>query len=165
MPALLFASSPVALLARVQANSQNLGLAWHLWGTVLIMAVLFAHLIGRGHYRLRITFWSQALDVTSGLPARFRLRFAADRLHLRRKPSTSPCSSAGCCLPPLVLSGRAVVRHQLCRAGLWQARALICGSESAKERAIKAMTADGSMGYVVAGSIDPHFDLTSRDPQ
>ena len=65
----------------------------------------------------------------------------------------------------MVLSGRACVRHYLGRAGLWQARALLCGSHAAKERAVKAMTADGSMGYVVAGSIDPHFDLTSRDPE
>jgi len=42
---------------------QALGVAWHGWETLLVLAVLLSHLAGRGHYTQRVPFWAEFGDL------------------------------------------------------------------------------------------------------
>jgi undecaprenyl-phosphate galactose phosphotransferase len=150
----LFASaaSPDEIIHRAVEHSSRQGLAWHAWGSGLITLVLCAHLIGRGHYRLRITFWAQSLDIISAS----LLAFVCDVLLttlIYREPANATLILHWLLLTILILGGRSITRWLLGIAGLWRIRALIVGEGEFAERARVVLTADHSMGYEIALSV------------
>lgn len=163
VPALIVAGAPGALVDQFMAAPAWDGIAWHAWGVALLTAVMFAHLVGRGHYRQRITFWSQALDITSASV----LSLGCDlvmTLFIYHEPLSVVSFLRWTLLPVMMLGGRITVRRILSDAGLWQIRVLVFGKEAERDRVRALVSSDPAMGYALVGTIDPGSVAMLRQP-
>lgn len=141
---------------------QSLGIGWHGWETLLVLAILLSHLAGRGHYTRRIPFWTELGDVLRSSSIAFLFDFV-----LATKVYGIAFSTGGILrwvlFVPLLILIRSLARIVLNRAGLWTLRTMIVGDADAARAGRAALSSDKSLGYDVVAEIKfdvfaPHGD-------
>lgn len=134
---------------------EDLGLAWHGWETLLVLAVLLSHLSGRGHYTRRIPFWTEAGDLlrSSFIALLFDFVLATK---IYGVAFSTAAVSRWILFVPLALLMRFLTRTALARAGLWSLRTIIVsdGDTAATQMAHAALSSDRSLGYDVVEIVD-----------
>ncbi len=135
---------------------QELGIGWHGWETLLVLAILLSHLAGRGHYTQRIPFWTELGDVLRSSCIALLFDFV-----LATKVYSITFSTEGIfrwvLFVPLLIMIRSLARVVLSRAGLWSLRTIIVGDADAVRAGRAALSSDESLGYDVVAEIG--FDL------
>lgn len=139
--------------ARAIGNVQQLGAAWHGWGTFLVLACLLGYFMARGHYTSRVPFWTQFGDVVMGCA----IALAADTfvtIALYGRPVDVEVLLRWVLFCPSLMLMRACVRELLTVAGLWSINTLVIAEPGAFAQARAALLSDRALGYQLVGAIE-----------
>ena len=137
---------------RAVGNLQELGTAWHGWGTLLVLVGLLTFFAARGQYTSRIPFWTQLGDVVLGCV----VALACDiflTIALYGRPVEVEGLLRWVFYCPCLLVVRAGVRDILEVCGLWTINILIIAVPGVYEQARAALLSDRAMGYQLVGAI------------
>jgi Undecaprenyl-phosphate galactose phosphotransferase WbaP len=140
-------------LERAIGNLQELGTAWHGWGTLLVLVSLFGFFAARGQYTSRVPFWTALGDVLMGCA----IALACDiflTIAVYDRPVDVECLLRWIFLCPCLLLLRAGVRELLNLGGLWSINTLVIADASVYSQARAALLSDRAMGYQLVGAID-----------
>ncbi len=152
LAAALMTVGGTAVLPDTYDRVQQLGVAWHGWETLLVLAVLLSHLAGRGHYTQRVPFWTEFGDLLRSTGIAFLFDFVLATKIYAVTFSTEPMLR-WMLFVPLVLLFRAFGRRILTRAGLGSLRTIIVGEGDAARVARAALSSDKSLGYDVVADV------------
>ena len=158
-------SSPdLSPYARAVANFASLGVAWHGWGSLLVVVCVLGYFGGRGHYTSRVPAWTQMGDVVVAIA----VALACDiflTVAIYGRPLQPEGLLRWVLVCPCLLLLRAATRHVLTAAGVWSLRTLIVASPVEIEAAQAALTSDPALGYNVVGTIAPDAAASLSDDQ
>jgi Undecaprenyl-phosphate galactose phosphotransferase WbaP len=140
--------------ARAIGNLRTLGVAWHGWGSLLVLVCLLSYFGGRGHYTSRVPAWTQVVDVVIATA----IAMACDvflTVAIYEQPVLLEGLLRWVLLGPCLLLSRAAIRQILRATGLWSLRTLIMAPPSEIETARAALMSDATLGYTVVGAVAP----------
>ncbi|MGO8918836.1 MAG: undecaprenyl-phosphate galactose phosphotransferase WbaP [Stellaceae bacterium] len=152
LAAAIMAVGITAALPGTYDRLQELGVAWHGWETLLVLAVLLSHLAGRGHYTQRVPFWTELGDLlrSTGIAFLFDFVLAAKIYAIT---FSTEAMLRWILFVPLALLFRSFGRFILNRAGLGSLRTIIVGEGDAVRVAQAALSSDKSLGYDVVADV------------
>jgi undecaprenyl-phosphate galactose phosphotransferase len=160
----LSVSPELSPYARALTNARLLGIAWHGWGTMLVLVGLLAYLGGHGHYSSRVPSWTQAGDLVLAT----LIALACDTfltVAIYGSPLQPESMIRWLLLCPSILVCRSIARHALSAAGVWQLRTLIVAPRGELEAARSALLSDPALGYTVVGTVDPNTAANLSDTE
>jgi len=138
--------------ARAMENLRTLGVAWHGWGTLLVLVSLLSYFGGRGHYTSRVPSWTQAVDVATATAVALSCDVFLT-VAIYERPLLPEGLLRWVLLCPCLMLSRAAIRQVLRATGLWSLRTLIMAPPDEIEATRAALTSDAAMGYSVVGTI------------
>ena len=150
----LVGSPELSPYERAVANFSSLGVAWHGWGSLLVVVCLLGYFGGRGHYTSRVPAWTQMGDVVIATA----VALASDiflTVAIYGRPLQLEGLLRWVLVCPCLLLLRTAARHILAAAGVWALRTLIVAAPAEMEAAQAALTSDPTLGYSVVGAIAP----------
>jgi len=140
-------------LARAIGNLQELGTAWHGWGTLLVLVSLLGYFAARGQYTSRVPFWTLLGDVVMGCA----IALACDTfltIAVYGRPVEVEGLLRWVFLCPCLLLLRAGVRELLSLGRFWTINTLVIADASVYGQARAALLSDRTMGYQLVGAVD-----------
>ena len=140
-------------LIRAIGNLQQLGTAWHGWGTLLVLVSLLGFFTARGHYTSRVPFWTVLADVIVGCA----LALACDTfltIAVYARPVQVEELLRWVFLGPCLLLLRAGVRELLNAIKLWTINTLVIADAGVYGQARAALLSDRAMGYRLVGAVE-----------
>ena len=138
---------------RAIGNLQELGPAWHGWGTLLVLVSLIGFFTARGQYTSRVPFWTLLGDVVMGCA----IALACDTfltIAVYGRPVEVEGLLRWVFFAPCLLMLRAGVRELLCACGLWTINTLVIADAGVYAQARAALLSDRTMGYQLVGAVD-----------
>jgi Undecaprenyl-phosphate galactose phosphotransferase WbaP len=140
-------------LERALGNLQQLGTAWHGWGTLLVLVSLLGFFAARGQYTSRVPFWTQLGDVVMGCAIALACdTFLTVAVYDRPVEVENLLRWVFFC-PCLVLL-RAGVRELLNASGFWTINTLVIAGSGVYAQARAALLSDRALGYQLVGAIE-----------
>ena len=137
---------------RAFENVASLGTAWHGWGTFLVLVSLLSYLGGRGHYTVRVPFWTQLGDVAVGTAVALSCdTFLTIAIYSR--PVLVEGLLRWVLFCPCLLILRMATRGVLRAVGLWSLRTLIVAGAAEIESTRAALSSDTALGYQLVGAV------------
>jgi Undecaprenyl-phosphate galactose phosphotransferase WbaP len=158
------ASPELSPYARAVANFASLGVAWHGWGSLLVVVCVLGYFGGRGHYTSRVPAWTQMGDVVVAIA----VALACDiflTVAIYGRPLQPEGLLRWVLVCPCLLLLRTATRHMLTAVGVWSLRTLIVASPAEIDAAQAALTSDPALGYDVVGTIAPEAAASLSDDQ
>ena len=158
------ASPELPPYTRAVENFSSLGVAWHGWGSLLVVVSLLAYFGGRGHYTSRVPAWTQMGDVVIAIA----VAMACDSfltVAIYDRPLRLEGLLRWVLVCPCLLLLRAGTRYILSVAGVWTLRTLIVAAPVDIEAAQAALTSDPSLGYNVVGTLAPEAASSLSDDE
>jgi Undecaprenyl-phosphate galactose phosphotransferase WbaP len=149
---------------RAIGNLQQLGTAWHGWGTLLVLVSLLGFFAARGQYSSRVPFWTQLGDVVMGCA----IALACDiflTVAVYDRPVEVESLLRWIFFCPCLLLLRAGVRELLNASGLWTINTLVIADSAVYAQARAALLSDRAMGYQLVGAIDLGAAATLGDEE
>lgn len=140
-------------LERAIGNMQQLGTAWHGWGTLLVLVTLLGFFLARGHYTSRVPFWTQFGDVVMGCA----IALAGDTfitVAMYGRPVDVEGLLRWVFFCPCLILARAIIRELLNLCGFWTINTLVIAEPGAFAQARAALLSDRSLGYQLVGAIE-----------
>ncbi len=150
----IVASTELSPYTRAVANFSSLGVAWHGWGSLLVVVCLLGYFGGRGHYTSRVPTWTQMGDVVVATA----VALASDiflTVAIYGRPLQPEGLLRWVLVCPCLLLLRTATRHILAATGVWTLRTLIVAAPAEIEAAQAALNSDPALGYSVVGTIAP----------
>ena len=138
---------------RAIGNLQQLGTAWHGWGTLLVLVSLLGFFAARGQYSSRVPFWTLLGDVVMGCAVALACDiFLTVAVYDRPVEVESLLRWIFFC--PSLLLLRTGVRELLNASGLWTINTLVIADSAVYAQARAALLSDRALGYQLVGAID-----------
>jgi len=138
---------------RAIGNLEQLGTAWHGWGTLLVLVSLLGFFAARGQYTSRVPFWTLLGDVVMGCA----IALACDTfltIAVYGRPVEVEGLLRWVFLGPCLLLLRAGVRELLNASKLWTINTLVIADAAVFVQARAALLSDRTMGYELVGAVD-----------
>jgi undecaprenyl-phosphate galactose phosphotransferase len=138
---------------RAIGNLQELGTAWHGWGTLLVLVSLLGFFAARGQYTSRVPFWTQLGDVIMGSA----IALACDTfltVAIYNRPVEVENLLRWIFFVPCLMLARAGVRELLNATGLWTINTMVIAGPGIYAQARAALLSDRAMGYQVVGAVE-----------
>ena len=141
--------------ARAVENLRTVGMAWHGWGTLLVLVSLLSYFGGRGHYTSRVPSLGPRPSTWRRRP---RSTLSCDvflTVAIYERPLLPEGVLRWVLLCPCLMLSRAAIRQVLRATGLWSLRTLIMAppGEIEATRARRWLLLDAALGYSVVGTI------------
>ena len=148
---------------RAFENVASLGTAWHGWGTFLVLVSLLSYLGGRGHYTVRVPFWTQLGDVAVGTAVALSCdTFLTIAIYSR--PVLVEGLLRWVLFCPCLLILRMATRGVLRAVGLWSLRTLIVAGAAEIKSTRAALSSDTALGYQLVGAVTSEIAAALPDP-
>jgi undecaprenyl-phosphate galactose phosphotransferase len=158
------ASPELSPYSRAVTNFSEMGVAWHGWGSLLVVVCLLGYFGGRGHYTSRVPVWTQMEDVVVATA----VALACDiflTVAIYGRPLQPEGLLRWVLVCPCLLLLRTATRHVLSAAGVWSLHTLIVAPPGEIEAAQAALTSDPALGYSVVGTLAPEAAASLGDDE
>ncbi|HTC12153.1 MAG TPA: undecaprenyl-phosphate galactose phosphotransferase WbaP [Acetobacteraceae bacterium] len=127
----------------------------HIVCLALILALLIGYFARRGHYTERVPFWLELRSVSGAVLIALICDDVLLKTAIYHIDYTQELTVRWMSFIPLLLLWRSAGRRVLDRLGLWQLNTLIVAAPAVAQRIAEALTSESTLGYHVAGVIDP----------